>query len=93
MAGADRMTIEEVARKVLLDEHADVIRAAVKAVAAELMELEVSELIGAERGERRPPGSGDASQRVSGPPLGHPGRRDRAADPQDPPGQLFPVVS
>src|SRR3712207_5079324 len=54
MAGADRMTIEEVVRKVLLDEHADVIREAVKAVCAELMELEVSELIGAERGERRP---------------------------------------
>src|SRR5215208_5948633 len=54
MAGADRMTVEEVVRKVLLDEHADVIREAVKAVAAELMELEVSELIGAERGERRP---------------------------------------
>jgi transposase-like protein len=48
------MTIEEVVRKVLPDEHADVIREAVKAVAAELMELEVSELIGAERGERRP---------------------------------------
>jgi hypothetical protein len=48
------MTIEEVVRNVLLDEHADVIREAVKAVAAELMELEVSELIGAERGERRP---------------------------------------
>ena len=54
MAGADRMTIEEVVKKVLLDEHADVIREAVKAVAAEMMELEVSELIGAERGERRP---------------------------------------
>jgi putative transposase len=54
MAGADRMTVEEVVRKVLLDEHADVIREAVKAVAAEMMELEVSELIGAEHGERRP---------------------------------------
>src|SRR4051795_11207446 len=51
MAGAERMTIEEVVRKVLLDEHADVIREAVKAVAAELMEFEVSELIGAGRGE------------------------------------------
>jgi transposase-like protein len=48
------MTIEEVVRKVLLDEHADVICEAVKAVAAELLELEVAELIGAERGERRP---------------------------------------
>jgi putative transposase len=54
VAGADRMTIEEVVRKVLLDEHADVIRGAVKAIAAEMMELEVSELVGAERGERRP---------------------------------------
>ena len=54
MAGADRMTIEEVVRKVLLDEHADVIREAVKAVAAEMMEIEVAELIGARRGERRP---------------------------------------
>src|SRR5688500_16261215 len=57
------MTIEEVVRKVLLDEHADVIREAVKAVAAELMELEVSELIGAERGERRP---GDRATHRSG---------------------------
>ena len=54
VAGADRMTVEEVVRKVLLDEHADVIREAVKAVAAEMMEIEVWELIGAELGERRP---------------------------------------
>ena len=54
MAGADRMTVEEVVRKVLLDEHADVIREAARAVVAEMMELEVSELIGAEHGERRP---------------------------------------
>jgi transposase-like protein len=52
MAGAERMTIEEVVRQVLRDEHADVIREAVWAVARELMEVEVSELIGAERGER-----------------------------------------
>ena len=38
MAGADRMTIEEVVKQVLLD--ADVIREAVKAVCAELMEVE-----------------------------------------------------
>src|SRR4051794_8429093 len=48
------MTIEEVVRKVLLDEHADVIREAVKAVAAEMTELEVAALIGAQHGERRP---------------------------------------
>ena len=52
MAGRDRMTIEEVVRKVLREEHGDVIRESVRAVAQELMEAEVSELIGAERGER-----------------------------------------
>src|SRR3954471_7596706 len=54
MAGQDRMTIEEVVRKVLRDEHADVIRESVKTIARELMEAEVAELIGAELGERRP---------------------------------------
>ena len=88
MAGANRMTIEEVVRKVLLDEHADVIREAVKAVAAELMELEVSELIGAERGERRPQ---DRATHRNGyrPRRWDPGRGDRVANPQDPPGQLL----
>ena len=54
MAGPDRMTTEEVVRKVLLDEHADVLRESLKLVVRELMEVEVSELIGAELGERRP---------------------------------------
>jgi putative transposase len=52
MAGAERMTIEEVVRKVLREEHGDVIRESVRVVAQELMEAEVSELIGAQRGER-----------------------------------------
>src|SRR6188472_2392424 len=54
MAGADRMAIEEVVRKVLVDEHADVLRESVRWLAGQLMEVEVSELIGAEHGERRP---------------------------------------
>ena len=54
MAGPDRMTTEEVVRKVLLDEHSDVLRESLKLLVRELMELEVSELIGAELGERRP---------------------------------------
>ena len=53
MAGQDRMTIEEVVRQVLLEE-GDLIRESVRVVARELMEAEVSELIGAEHGERRP---------------------------------------
>jgi hypothetical protein len=56
MAGADRMTIEEVVRDVLVREHGDVVRAALEAVCAQLMEGEASELIGAELGERRPDG-------------------------------------
>ena len=52
MAGADRMQVEEVVRKVLVDEHADVLRESVQWLARQLMEVEVSELIGAERGER-----------------------------------------
>jgi putative transposase len=54
MAGADRMTIEEVVRQAMEREHGDVVRAALEAVCAQLMEGEVSELIGAELGERRP---------------------------------------
>src|SRR3954454_24414133 len=46
------MTIEEVVRQVLREEHGDVIRESVRVVAQELMEAEVSELIGAQHGER-----------------------------------------
>ncbi len=48
------MAIEEVVRKVLADEHGDVIRDSVRWVVQELMESEVSELVGARLGERRP---------------------------------------
>jgi len=41
MAGAERMTIEEVVRRVLREEHGDVIRESVRLVAQELMEVEV----------------------------------------------------
>jgi hypothetical protein len=54
MAGADRMTIEQVVRRVLVEDHADVIRESVKFVAEQMMEAEVSDLVGAELGERRP---------------------------------------
>src|SRR5918994_1616627 len=54
MAGADRMTIEEVVKKVLLDEQADVLRSAVEAVSAEVVGVEGGQVVGAERGERRP---------------------------------------
>jgi Transposase, Mutator family len=54
MAGAERMAIEEVVRKVLVDEQADVVQESVRWLGQQLTEVEVSELIGAERGDRRP---------------------------------------
>src|SRR3954466_2563878 len=48
------MTVEEVVRGLLEDEHADVLRESLRWLVGQLMEIEVSELIGAEHGERRP---------------------------------------
>ncbi|MCA1698611.1 MAG: IS256 family transposase [Actinobacteria bacterium] len=56
MAERDRMTIEQVVRKVMCEEHADVLRESVALLARELMESEVTDLIGASRGERNPDG-------------------------------------
>jgi putative transposase len=54
MAESNSMTVEQVARQVLADEHADVLRESLRLVCQQLMELEVSELIGAAHGERTP---------------------------------------
>jgi hypothetical protein len=86
------MAIEGVVRKVLADEHADVIRDSVRWVVQELMEAEVSELVGAKLGERTED-SRDASQWLSAQAVGHARRGDRVADPQAAPGFPFPVVS
>ena len=56
MADGQSMTIEEVVRRVMVDEHADVLRESVRLVAQQLMESEVTELIGAAHGERNPDG-------------------------------------
>ena len=48
------MTVEQVVREVMAGEHADVLRESVRLVVQELMNAEVSELIGAEPGERTP---------------------------------------
>jgi putative transposase len=56
MAESKSMTVEQVVREVMAGEHADVLRESVRLVVQELMELEVSELIGAEFGERNPEG-------------------------------------
>jgi putative transposase len=54
MAGAERVTIEEVVKQVMVRGRGDVVRAALEAVCRELMEGEVSGLVGAELGERTP---------------------------------------
>jgi putative transposase len=56
MAEGKSMTVEQVVREVMADEHADVLRESVRLVVQELMNAEVSELIGAELGERNPEG-------------------------------------
>jgi hypothetical protein len=54
MAETNSMTLEQVVSEVTADEHADVLREAVRLVCQELMNAEVSELIGAALGERSP---------------------------------------
>jgi len=48
------MTAEEVVAKLMSDEHADFLRESLSWMVEQLMEAEVSELVGAERGERTP---------------------------------------
>ena len=66
------------------------VRAALEAVYAQLMEGEVSELIGAELGERRPDDRMTAPQRLSAARVANAGGHGRAADPQAAPRQLLP---
>src|SRR6266498_1094495 len=86
------MTTEKVVQKMLLDEHADVLRESLKLLVRELMEIEVSELVGAELGERRPDDRATHRNGYRPAPLGHQGRRDRAADPEAQGGQLLPEL-
>ena len=51
MAESQSMTTAEVVAKTLIDEHADFLREAVAVVAAQLMEAEITQEIGAARGE------------------------------------------
>ncbi len=54
MTDTKRMTSEQVVRYLLEEEGADFLRESLRWVVQQLMEAEVSELIGAERGERSP---------------------------------------
>ncbi len=50
MADTTRMTPEEVVSRLMSDEHVDFVRESLRWVVEQLMEAEVSELIGAELG-------------------------------------------
>lgn len=54
MAESQRMTVDEVVAKLLREEHVDFVRESLRWVVGQLMEAEVSELVGAEHGERTP---------------------------------------
>jgi putative transposase len=71
MAESKSMTVEQVAGELMAGEHADVLRESVRLVVQELMNAEVSELIGAAHGERNPEGrmtQRNATAAVSGTP-------------------------
>jgi putative transposase len=54
MADRHRMTAEEVVDHLLSDEHADFVRESLRWMVEQLMEFEVTELVGAAHGERTP---------------------------------------
>ena len=87
MAESQSMTTAEVVAKTLIDEHADFLREAVALVAAQLMEAEISEEIGAGRGEVSPIGPPTETATARG--AGRPGSARstcwcRASDPARP---------
>jgi transposase-like protein len=54
MAEKHRMTADEVVSQLLSEEHADFLRESLRWMVAQLMEAEVTELVGAAHGERTP---------------------------------------
>ena len=93
MAETKRMTAEQVVSYLMEEDGLDFLRESLSWVVQQLMEAEVSELVGAGRGERGARGAVDPAQRLSGSGLVDEGGRDRARDPEDPAWQLLPVVS
>jgi hypothetical protein len=69
-------------RKVLTDEHADLVREAVSVLCHEIMEAEVTAQIGARHNERAPAEAHGPPQRLPRASLRHPGREPRAVHAQ-----------
>ena len=92
MAETKRMTAEQVVGYLLEGEGLDFLRESLRWVVQQLMEAEVSELVGAARGERAPEErlthrNGYRARRV-----GDARGRARAGDPEAPPRQLLPEL-
>src|SRR5882724_6649929 len=79
MAETKRMTAEQVVSYLLEEEGFDFLRESLTWVVQQLMEAEVSELVGAAHGERGPRGAAHAPQRLPRPDLGDARRRARAS--------------
>src|SRR5882724_11664539 len=92
MAETKRMTAEQVVSYLLEEEGFDFLRESLTWVVQQLMEAEVSELVGAAHGERGPRGAAHAPQRLPRPDLGDARRRARAGDPEAAARQLLPEL-
>ena len=90
MTEVERMTAEEVVGYLLEGEGVDVVRESLTWMCEQLMEAEVSELIGAGAGRAGSRGAVGASQWVPAQALGHACWRVGVGDPEDQAGQLFP---
>ena len=90
MAEGQRMTVADVVAQVHDGRLEDVVREAVKLVARELMEAEVSGQVGAGLGEIAPDTRSTYRNGYRPEAVGDPGRGDRADDPPHAGGQLLP---
>ncbi len=89
MAELHRTTTDEVVSYFLEGEGVDVLRQSLLWVC----QAEVSELVGAERGERAPRERTPAPKRLPAAGVAHPCGGDRVGDPQAPAGKLLPLLS
>src|SRR5215211_1825252 len=87
-----RMDITSFVGKLLEQDDVDALREGVKVLAQAVMETEVSGQIGAAPYEREL-GAGRLPQRVPHASVGHPGRHDRAEDPEGHRRRLLPLAA
>src|SRR5712692_1319148 len=86
-----RMTLLDLLNKSEQGADPNFLRDGVQLLAQELMDAEVTDLVGAEPHQRMA-GADDLPQRLLRPRVGHPRRHPGAADPQAPPRTYFPSL-